>query len=81
LPPALDLNAVEMFEELAATGSFDDSLGYLASKQRASLHKEWDRKNRLAEQARGTELEAIRKRRSVGEHLGFGIASALHARE
>ncbi|GAQ79964.1 hypothetical protein KFL_000430060 [Klebsormidium nitens] len=81
LPPELDLNAVEVFKELGATKAFDDSLGYLASKARARARKEWDALKRAAEDARATELEAIAKRRAVGERLGIEVAAALHAKD
>jgi hypothetical protein len=75
LPPALDLNAVAIFNELEHTDAFDESLGALIVKQRAYLQKEWERKNAMAAEAKRAGVDALRKKNDVRQHLGVLAAS------
>jgi hypothetical protein len=70
---------VDVFNELEHTDAFDTTLGALASKQRAYLQREWDRKNALAAEAKRAELEAMRKKNNVRQHLGILAASSAGA--
>jgi hypothetical protein len=70
---------VDVFNELEHTDAFDTALGALASKQRAYLQREWDRKNALAAEAKRAELEAMRKKNNVRQHLGILAASSAGA--
>ncbi|GAQ89051.1 hypothetical protein KFL_004830020 [Klebsormidium nitens] len=76
LPASLDLNGIEVFNELEHTDAFDATLGALASKQRAYLQRDWERKNALAAHAKRAELEAMRHKNNVREHLGILAASS-----